>query len=209
MREPVDVRDLERRATKYWHADGLPELVMGLLWIVWGAAWLVGQALPRGPVWNIFWMFTPAALALTGVAAVWVTKRLKARVTFPRAGYVEWKGPTAGQRLTAAAIAVVAAMVVVVLARKSRIDGMARVAVPGLGVLLSLSFVAASITQRAPHLLALAGVALALGLAGGALGAGWDAMNWMFVLLGAATALVGALRLAAFLRRHPPDTHGD
>ena len=74
MAAPLDLRELERRPTKYWNEDGLPELVMGLLWVLWGGAWLVGNALPRGPVWNVFWMFTPALLALSGVAAVRLTK---------------------------------------------------------------------------------------------------------------------------------------
>lgn len=205
MTSSSELRNLEGRAAKYWHADGIPELVMGVLWIVWGGTWLIGQRIPRGPAWNTFWMFTPAVLALTGVAAVWITKWLKARITFPRAGYVEWRPPSRVHRLTAAVVALVVAVALVVIVRQSRTEGMAQVAVPGLGVLLSLAFVVASITQKAPHLLALAGVALVLGLSIGAIRAGWDAMNWVFVLLGAATAALGALRLGAFLRRHPAD----
>ena len=78
-----------------------------------------------------------------------------------------------------------------------------RVAPAALGVLLSLAFVAASLTQRAPHLLALAGVALMLGLTFGALNAGWHATNWMLIGLGTATFLSGWVRLSIFLKRHP------
>jgi hypothetical protein len=206
MTASVDLRELERRPRKYWNEDGLPELVMGLLWIVWGGAWLIGNALPRGPVWNVFWMFTPALLALSGVAAVRLTKALKARVTFPRTGYVQWKAPTGGQRVATAAVAMVTAAVLAALIVKSRADGLERVAAPGMGVLLSLGFLVASITQRAPHLLALGGVALALGLAFGALGAGWEAMNWMLVALGAAAAVMGAARFRMFLARNPRES---
>src|SRR5512145_1650276 len=111
MAESLDLRDLERRSLKSWNEDGLPELIMGLLWMLWGGSWLVGNALPRGAVWNAFWMFTPALLALSGMAAVWATKRIKARVTFPRTGYVAWKQPTRGQRLGTAAIAMLTAVV--------------------------------------------------------------------------------------------------
>jgi len=206
MAAPLDLRELERRPTKYWNEDGLPELVMGLLWVLWGGAWLVGNALPRGPVWNVFWMFTPALLALSGVAAVRLTKALKARVTFPRTGYVAWKAPTRGQRVAAAAVAMVTAAVLAALIVKSRADGLERVAAPGMGVILSLGFLVASLTQRAPHLLALGGVALVLGLAFGSLAAGWEAMNWMLVALGAAAAIMGAARLRMFVARNPLET---
>jgi hypothetical protein len=70
-------------------------------------------------------------------------------------------------------------------------------------VLLSLGFLGASVRQRAPYLLALAGVALMLGLAFYSFRAGWDSMNWMLIAIGAATAVVGLLRLRVFLRHYP------
>ena len=95
-----------------------------------------------------------------------------------------------------------AALLVVILAR-SRAEGMGSTVAPALGVILSLSFAVASLSQRAPYLLALAGVALVLGLVFGASQTGWDAVNWMFVALGAATVLVGGIRLRRFVLRHP------
>jgi hypothetical protein len=205
MADTLDLREIERRAQTYWNVDGLPELMMGLLWILWGGSWLFGQSLPRGDAWNVFWMFTPALLVLSGVAAVWATKKLKTRITFPRMGYVEWKGPTQGQRFTAVAVAMATASLLVALIVKSRTEGLEHLAAPGLGALLSLAFVVASLSQKAPHLLALAGVALILGLAFGTWKAGWDAMNWMLIGLGAATVLLGAVRLWMFLRTHPQE----
>lgn len=207
MAQSIDLPDLERRSVKYWNEDGLPELIMGLLWVLWGGAWLVGSTLPGGPVRNTYWMFTPVLLALSGVAAVSLTKKLKARVTFPRTGYVRWKEPTRSQRLLTAAVAVVAAAAITAIVAKARAGGLETVAAPGVGVILGVGFLVASLTQRAPHLLALGGVALALGLAFGALDAGWGAMNWMFVALGIATTLMGAARFRRFLARHPAGIH--
>ena len=203
MTDAVDLKAIEHRSTKYWDIDGLPELIMGLMWMVWGGAMVLGRTLPRGAVWNVYWAFMPALLALSGVAANWAIKRLKARLTFPRAGYVSWKEPTRAARLATAGVALIAAAVIAGLAVKSRIDGIDRVAVPGLGVLLSLGFLVVGIRQHAPHMLALAGVAVMLGLAFGAMRAGWDAMNWLLIALGAASVLVGAVRLRAFLRHYP------
>lgn len=72
-----------------------------------------------------------------------------------------------------------------------------------LGAILALAFVVASVRQRAPHYFALAGVAVAASIAMAALGAGWASVNWMFVAIGAASAAVGAARLAIFMRKHP------
>jgi hypothetical protein len=203
MADMPNLADVEQRAKRYWNVDGLPELVMGLLWIVWGGSFLMGQSLPRGPVWNVFWKFTPALLACSGFAAVWAIKRLKARITFPRAGYVEWNEPTRAQRLSAAAVALVSAALLVVLIQRGRDNGLEPIIAPGIGVLFSLAFLVASLTQRAPHLLALAGVSLLLGLAFRASTLGWDAMNWMLVWLGAATIVLGTVRLWLFVRTHP------
>jgi hypothetical protein len=133
---------------------------------------------------------------------VWAIKRLKERLTFPRTGYVDWKEPSRSARLTAGAVAVVTAMVLAALAA-NRNAGTEHVAAPLMGVILSLGFVVASLRQRAPHLLALAAVAVALGLALGALRAGWESVNWLFVALGAASAALGGLRLALFLKKNP------
>lgn len=203
----MDLGEIERRPAKYWNADGLPEVMMGLVWVLWGTAWLVGESLPHGTAWNIYWMFTPALLALSGVASVWATKKLKARITFPRGGYVEWKEPTRTQRVIGATIAMVTAALLAALVVRARAQGTERVAPAVFGVLLSLGFVVASLTQRAPHMLALAGVALTLGLAFGALDLGWQSMNWMMVVLGLATILSGSLRLGMFLKRNPLGNH--
>lgn len=203
MTEPMDLKRIEQRPAKYWNADGLPELMMGVTWILWGGAMWFGQSLPRGTAWNAYWMITPAFLALSGVAATWATRKLKARITFPRGGYVAWKEPTRAARLASAGIAAVTAAALVGLIARSRAAGVEQIVVPGFGVLLSVGFVVASLKQRAPHLLVLAGVALMLGLAFSVRSAGWDSMNWMLIAIGAASALVGAVRLRLFLRQNP------
>ena len=200
--ERPNLDDLARRPQQYWDVDGLPELMMGLLWMVWGGAWLLGDALPRDWRANTYWATVPALLALSGFAAIWMTKRLKARLTFPRTGYVDWNEPSRSARLTAAGVAVATAIILVALST-SRRTSVENAAAPVVGVILSLAFVVASLRQRAPHYLALAAVAGALGLAFGALRLGWESINWIFIALGAASASLGGLRLVWFLRRHP------
>jgi hypothetical protein len=198
-----NVLEAEKRAQKYWIVDGLPELMMGLVWIVWGAAWLIGQGLPRGAVANIYWTFTPLLLVVTGLAAVWATKRLKSRITFPRTGYVEWKPPSRPRQLGGAGSAALIACVVVVVLTRSRTGNWEHLAAPIVGAVIAVGVAIAAVAQRAPYLMIIAGASIVLGFVLGSTVQGWDGLNWLLVALGATTSLVGAVRLWRFVRTHP------
>ena len=201
--EHVDLHELARRPAQYWTIDGLPELMLGALWVVWGGAWLVGETLPHDWRWTAYWLIVPPVLALSGLAITWITRRLKERITFPRAGYVQWREPDRRTRLgVGAGIALAAVLLAAATLRgdEARLEHM----VPAvLTVILSLSFVAVAVRQRAPHFLALAGATVVLAVSIGTIATGWDAMNWLFVALGLLCVLVGGVRLAVFLRTHP------
>jgi hypothetical protein len=200
----VDLDDLARRPQQYWDVDGLPELMMGLLWMLWGGALLFGTALPRDSRRGVYWVIVPAVLVLSGFASNWATKKLKARLTFPRTGYVEWKQPGGGARWGGAIFALLTAVILAAaIFSMKNTDRTEQMAAPVITVIMSLAFVVASIRQRAPHYLALAAVAAALALALGSMRAGFESLNWVFVLLGVASAAVGGLRLALFVRNHP------
>jgi hypothetical protein len=199
-----DLDDLARRPVRYWSVDGLPELMMGLLWIVWGGAWIVGQQVPHDWRWAAYWLLVPPLLATGGFVANWATRRLKERVTFPRSGYVEWKAPDLGTRIGAAAVVIAAALALALMVLTGDARPAGQMAAPIIAVILSLGFVVISVRQHAPHHLALGGLVLALGIALGWTHGGWTSVNWMFLGLGLALTLVGGLRLARFLRRHAP-----
>ena len=205
----VDLADIARRPQQYWNADGIPELLMGLLWMIWGGAWLAGERIPRGALYNVFWLLGPALLAFSGVAAVWATRALKARVTFPRAGYVAWQEPSRFTKFGAAALSIVTAAILAGVATRARSHGASsQMAAPILSVILSLAFLVAAVRQHAPHYLALAGVAVAMGIVLARSNAGWESANWLFVVLGAASAVIGAIRLGSFVRTHPRQAEG-
>lgn len=78
-----------RRAAAYWFSDGLPEIVFGLPYLIWGAAGLAWR-LEIGNYWAFFSVTT---VAMCGFFVVYFFERkildfLKARVTYPRTGYV-------------------------------------------------------------------------------------------------------------------------
>ena len=204
MPETTDLKRLARRPMEYWNVDGLPELMMGALWITWGSAWLVGQGLPRGRAWNVYWSLVPFLLVASGLASTWATKKLKERITFPRAGYVQWRAPSRRRALLAALVGMLATVTLVLVQRRA--GDLETIAGPAAGCVLGTGLVLAAWTQRMTHLLGLAAAALVLGFALGAWRQGWDAVCWLLVALGAATMIVGALRLRMFVRRNPVES---
>lgn len=207
MTTPEQFRDLESRPRRYWNIDGIPELVMGLVWILWGGAFLIGDRIPKGSPANIYWMAFPAILVFTGVASTWLVRRLKERITYPRTGYVEYREPGALARTMTALIAVCTAAAAAALILTGRAAGVEHSAAPAIGVILSIAFLVASVRQKAPHFLALSGVALALGAAFAALKLGWTGTSWLFVWLGGAAVTLGAWRLRRYVRKHPAEAH--
>jgi len=201
--ERPNLGDLARRPARYWTVDGLPELMLGLLWIIWGGAWILGQRVPHDWRWAAYWLLVPPALAAAAFIVNLAIRRLKQRVTFPRTGYVEWRAPGPGTRVGAAAIAIVAALALAAMVLTGDARPAGQMATPVIAVILSLGFVVISVRQHAPHYLALGALVLALGLALGWTHGGWASVNWMFLGLGLVLAAVGAVRLVLFLRRHP------
>ena len=202
--EPLDLNDIARRPSRYWNLDGLPELMLGLLWMVWGSAWLFGQTLPRDWRWNTYWLLVPAMLAAFVIGMNWLIRSLKERITFPRAGYVAWKEPDRRTSMAFGAAIVTAAMILAVVVLNRRPVEMRTPAV--LSVILSLAVLAVGVKQRTPRHIALGGVLLVLALAIGNITAGWAAFNWMLVAAGVVCAMMGGIRLALFLRAHPRPT---
>jgi len=93
-----------RRAAVYWFSDGLPELVFGAAFLAWGIL---------GMVWRfnlpVRWTKIPMIAASLGFLLVFLFDRkildwLKARLTYPRTGYVrppaEPKPPQPGETMS-------------------------------------------------------------------------------------------------------------
>ena len=77
-----------RRAAAYWFIDGLPEIFFGVLYVVWGSTGLIWGFNLENP-----WMKgAMIAAALAFLLLFWkdrvILDYFKARVTYPRTGYV-------------------------------------------------------------------------------------------------------------------------
>lgn len=199
-----DLRDVERRPQRYWNADGLPEITMGALWILWGAALGIPEALPPGDWLKWYWMTVPLILVVGGLSAGWITKKVKAKLTFPRAGYVAWPEPGPLQRIVPALLAMAVAAGVVALVVKGDNQTMREMAAPACGLLLAAAFLIPVMRWQLTHCLILSAASLVLSLVMIRARLGLErGMILLFLGLGPVSVLTGAFRLRAFLRRHP------
>jgi hypothetical protein len=89
-----------RRAAAYWFIDGLPEILFGIVYVVWGSIGLAWRFHPSNR-----WMLAAYAVAGLAFFLLWYKDRvildcLKARLTYPRTGYVRPpEEPVPGSRL--------------------------------------------------------------------------------------------------------------
>ena len=84
--------DVEKRVKRYWYSDGIAELSLGgmflLLGIYFGLQGYFGED-SRASVIMQVGLFVMVFAGIVGVQ--WVVKTLKAKLTYPRTGYVEYR----------------------------------------------------------------------------------------------------------------------
>jgi hypothetical protein len=82
-----ELKDIEQRQPKYWSMDGLPQLVTGVGWLLWGGVYLIGVSLLEGRAYLVYWAIATCLLGLWGFAVPRALGKLKEMVTYPRSGY--------------------------------------------------------------------------------------------------------------------------
>ncbi len=195
----LDLKDIERRPLRHWNIDGLPELYMGLLWLVWGGLWIYGQSLLAGLARKIFWGVVPMLLVAATFLGGWFLKKIKERITYPRAGYVQ----PGRQRQRAAWAAIVGALAVVAAFPMARSADL-RALMPLLAsAALSAVFALTARRMQVPFFLWYAPVPLLLQAGYYWIRGSFLSLEWMFVILGALCTVGGAIRLRRFLRANP------
>lgn len=90
-----------RRAASYWFVDRLPEIVTGASFVLLGCVswWMLDRSHP----WMARMVATGLALVLMALVFGWertVARYLKARLTYPRTGYVRPPEPAGNARQT-------------------------------------------------------------------------------------------------------------
>lgn len=197
---PASLNEIERRPLKHWNVDGLPEMLMGLIWLAWGGLWLLGELLSGVGERRTYWTIVPVTLILLSLAAKRMLHGVKARVTYPRVGYAEAR--TAGWRVAVAGLAFALLTVILVLSgHRAPWAGRALPLVVSLA--LAVVFVLLSFRLGVPYFRWLAVVPVATGAYAWWAGTGASAFRWMFLVLGAVCAVGGAVRFRRFLGENP------
>ena len=143
----------------------------------------------------------PAILVISGVAANWLTRKLKARWTFPRAGYVEFREPSRSQLILGAALALLVAAALAGVIALTRTHEIGDLSAPAIGALMAGAFLVASRRPGQRHWVWFAAATLLLGIVLYPLKLGWMGMQWILVVIGSASI---AWRFRAFLKSVPP-----
>jgi hypothetical protein len=95
-----DVDSVMKRTLSSWYEDGLADLTMGGYFLVLGAALLAQALTPDSSPLHLLWgAGIPLVLILGGVAAGWIVKQLKSRLTYPRTGYISFERRQGASRI--------------------------------------------------------------------------------------------------------------
>ncbi len=207
----ADIDRVMQRTWRYWYEDGLAEMAVGVMFVAAGLLFLAQAMLRAEPLASLSAIGLPIVLIGGGILARQLVAAAKARLIYPRTGYVSYHR-TSGRRRTraAAAACVIGATLSALLATwpasRSWIPALMGFAIGGtwlwLGYRVDLArYYALGVVS------ALAGAAAALAGLGDTLGCAF-----YFAVQGVALLTSGALALRAYLRqteRLPgPGDHG-
>jgi hypothetical protein len=196
-----------RRTRRYWYEDGLAEISVGGLFLLIGLVLWAQGAVPEG---SAAYSVLAIAFPVVVVGGMLLGRRLipaaKARLTYPRTGFVTYPPPSRRRRLVTTGVAIVVASAV----------GAAALALPQppirllvllqglvLGVLLTI------LGQGLPRFFFLGGWSAVLGVGLSRLAVPEETANGLlYGLTSLALLLSGGLVLARYLRQNripPPD----
>ena len=199
-----DVERAMRRPWRYWFEDGFAELALAAVFITIALAFYIETLLPPGPLPSLVGMLGPLVAVLgVGRLAGWAVQRVKARVTYPRTGYVAYRRERgAGRRLQKAALgAAVGALVGTVAALPAL-----RAWVPAAtGAIIGVAFLYGGYRLDLARFYLVAAFSMACGTLV-SLARLNDSLSGAiyFAALSLALAISGACALAAYLRATEP-----
>ncbi len=115
MRDPI--REMARRPQRYWYSDGLTELAGGIVMLLLGISYLPNLYLPSAITsqWYVY-VGRDIVLLLAVFVAKYVVVQVKKRLTYPRSGYVSYRGKSLSQWMETALMAGIALTIGLVFA---------------------------------------------------------------------------------------------
>jgi hypothetical protein len=204
--ENNEIKQVEERVKRYWYTDGIAELASGGMFVLLGLYFGIQGYVGENSLVSVILQVSLALLMIAGAVGVrWLVNTLKARLTYPRTGYVEYRvneRDAKVRRYMVAGVAMIIAIASILLV--DYIHGMdSMVLVTGL--LVGVVFIALrGKSSGLKRFYALGGLAILLGfaLAFSKLTQAYS-LGLFYGLLGIAILVSGALVLHRYLNENP------
>ncbi len=200
-----DFSEVEQRVKRDWYTDGIGELIGGAMFLLLGLYFFLQQYFGDRPSVSVI---LESGLVVFMIVALVLGRRLnnalKARLTYPRTGYVEYRRAEKNKfwrRILTVVFAMVIGMFVIVIARNvNAIDSL--VAVTGALVAVIL-LVKQGWSSGMPRFYLLSAISLVLGIAlsFSGLPRGYN-LTAYYGLMGVTFALSGGLTLRRYLQEN-------
>jgi hypothetical protein len=203
MNDAVGPGDAYLNALQVWDENGFDELSIGLIFCVAGGALLIGNWVSTAKLLGQNSPFILPILMLLILPLALTIKKVRARVVFPRTGYVLFRPTVSRKWIFLSFLALAAAQMIAEMLWRSTMRDLRSAWGPACGFLFAACLAWGAIRYKMPHYLWPAGLSLLLGGATFAAGAKVEGAIWVMLGTGLAMASEGALRLKRFLRTHP------
>ncbi len=204
----VEIDRVVQRTKRYWYDDGLAEMAGGLIFLCVGLLFLAEGVLESRGGRELSTLGLPVVLIGGGMLSRWLLSVAKAKLVYPRTGYVSYRRAGKRRALTGAlAGATAGALGAVLPLLTGSHDWLPALA----GVLIGIAWAWLGHAVAVSRFYLLGVVSAAIGLAAGwaHLGEVWGGALY-FGLQGLATIASGALALRSYwLKTRPAEDDGE
>ena len=198
-----DVEDALTRHNQNWMADGIVEIVLGSFWLIWAAVALLPVLFPGSMTAQLRVVLLLVSMAAFPFGLRRAIRGWKARVSFPRTGYVELKKPTTKWKIVYAVLGSIFGYSFGLLFSQGA-RSIQQWGAFALGVIMFLAMVWTAWRMRAMRLFVLSWVVLAAAVASFVLDFRVATCSGVLLLAYAFVNLVdGGLRLRSYTKAHP------
>jgi len=207
-----DMKQVEKRVRRYWYTDGIAELASGGMFLLLGLYFGVLGYFQEGSLISVILQVSMILVMVGGAFGVrWLVNTLKARLTYPRTGYVEYRvneKDAKMRRYVVIAVAMVFAVASIVLIDYIRnLDSM----VLFTGVIVGVIFIALrgkSSGLKRFYLLGGLSILLGIGLAFSKVPQVYT-LSLFYGLLGVAIVISGGLVMRQYINENPIHSEND
>jgi MFS family permease len=201
----VDIEKIEKRTVQSFYDDGLPEISLGLIFLLLGGYFFAQAAAPEGSTLGsaltvLFFLVIVSA----GFLVSRILRFLKRRITYPRTGYVAFKKKEPSSKRRAATMAV-GGIIGAAIAALYGISPSFKTLFPAVnGLLLAVAVLLFAGKVGLVRFYILSAASAVIGFAVTASGIGdIKGISLYYGLFGAALILSGLVALVAYLRKSP------